>query len=393
MPARKKLDSRTETDVLVRSGRRCCLCFHLQGDGGVKNGQIAHLDKDRTNDADDNLAFLCLDHHSEYDSITSQNKGLTKPEVKVARSKLYAYIERGFPTFIISLSGRYDQSKKGMVDAAVANLRQILGDDNIHLIEAQAGSILLRLQSSRGAFEKARDLFRRGELSELAGLEVLSVREPKNIVLCLDGTGDWLGTGKTNVAQIYDVLDKEKQACFYDGGIGTLTDPKALSKIGRMVLKLLDLGAATSLREKSLNAYIFLVRNYEPGDRIYMFGFSRGAMTARLVAAIAHNMGVLRPENEHLAAYVWQNISSVGDKAIGVFKRTANRIKNSFSTNRKALSDDAPGIRVDITFMGLFDSVSSVGVIGRFNTYPNTDHNDSVLRVCHGVAIDEQRNV
>lgn len=215
--------------------------------------------------------------------------------------------------------------------------------------------------------------------------------EGRNIVLCLDGTGDWLGTGATNVVQIYEALKKDTQLCFYDGGIGTLTDPKALGRVSRTILKLLDLGSATSLREKTLNAYLFLVRNYKPGDRIYLFGFSRGAFTARLLAGMIHNMGLLRSENEHISAYVWQNISQF--KMFKAFIVAARRIKNTFSTARKGSPTEQPGYLVEIHFMGLFDSVSSIGVLARFKTYPNTDLNKSVKRVCHAVAMDEQRNV
>jgi hypothetical protein len=52
-----------EARVLTSCARRCCLCFHLKRDFSEKEGQIAHLDRDKTNGAEDNLAFLCLPHH------------------------------------------------------------------------------------------------------------------------------------------------------------------------------------------------------------------------------------------------------------------------------------------------------------------------------------------
>ena len=55
----------------------------------MKKGQIAHLDGNWANNAEDNLAFLCFDHHDEYDSKTSQSKGLTEQEVKAYRKQLY----------------------------------------------------------------------------------------------------------------------------------------------------------------------------------------------------------------------------------------------------------------------------------------------------------------
>src|SRR5438552_2944139 len=81
------------SDVVARSRRRCCFCFGLNGDAAVKRGQIAHLDQDRSNRRPDNLAFLCLDHHDEYDGRTSQSKGFTIDEAKLYRSELYAHMQ------------------------------------------------------------------------------------------------------------------------------------------------------------------------------------------------------------------------------------------------------------------------------------------------------------
>ncbi len=97
MPPRKHTDLATETRVLTRSVRRCCLCYHLELDFTEKEGQIAHLDHNPANGSDDNLAYLCLRHHSLYDSRTSQHKNYNIEEVKTARSKLYEEVERYNP--------------------------------------------------------------------------------------------------------------------------------------------------------------------------------------------------------------------------------------------------------------------------------------------------------
>jgi hypothetical protein len=82
-----------EAQVLTNCARRCCLCFHLKRDFSEKEGQIAHLDHDKTNGAEDNLAFLCLPHHSLYDSRTSQHKNYTILEVKAARKKVVERVD------------------------------------------------------------------------------------------------------------------------------------------------------------------------------------------------------------------------------------------------------------------------------------------------------------
>ena len=88
-PPRKKISQDVETAVLAKSARRCTLCFHLQGDLAEKPGQIAHLNRNRTNGGEENLAWMCLPHHSLYDSTTKQHKNYTLREVKTARTELY----------------------------------------------------------------------------------------------------------------------------------------------------------------------------------------------------------------------------------------------------------------------------------------------------------------
>ena len=75
------------------SRRRCCICYGLNRDVQIKQGQIAHLDGNPSNDALDNLAFLCLAHHDIFDSKTSQSKGLTPQEVRKYRKELHEIID------------------------------------------------------------------------------------------------------------------------------------------------------------------------------------------------------------------------------------------------------------------------------------------------------------
>lgn len=94
--ARKSIPKSTETAVLVQSRRRCAICFGLDRDARLKSGQVAHLDKNSTNNAEENLAFLCLDHHDEYDSLSSQRKNFTIGEVKRFRDELYLTVNKAF---------------------------------------------------------------------------------------------------------------------------------------------------------------------------------------------------------------------------------------------------------------------------------------------------------
>lgn len=89
-PPRPSLPSQTETQVLVRSRRRCCLCVFLDGRDEVRQGQIAHINQKRDDHRLDNLAWLCLEHHDIYDSRTSQSKGITEGELRHYRDELLA---------------------------------------------------------------------------------------------------------------------------------------------------------------------------------------------------------------------------------------------------------------------------------------------------------------
>jgi hypothetical protein len=78
-----------ERDVFVASRRRCCLCVFLDGREDVRRGQIAHLNRDRSDSRSENLVFLCLEHHDEYDTRRSQSKGFSTEEVRAYRDRLY----------------------------------------------------------------------------------------------------------------------------------------------------------------------------------------------------------------------------------------------------------------------------------------------------------------
>lgn len=96
--ARKPIPEETQKSILTKSRRRCCLCFWLDGMDEVQKGQIAHLDQNNENWAEETLAFLCLNHHDEYDGKTSVTKGLRETEVRHWRDELYKEMEYRFRT-------------------------------------------------------------------------------------------------------------------------------------------------------------------------------------------------------------------------------------------------------------------------------------------------------
>jgi hypothetical protein len=69
-----------------------------------KKGQVSYIDRDASNSARDNLVFLCFDHHDQYDSRTSQSKGLTKEEVREYRAQLDRFVAQSLPLSDIELA-------------------------------------------------------------------------------------------------------------------------------------------------------------------------------------------------------------------------------------------------------------------------------------------------
>lgn len=110
--ARKPIPDQTQDSVLLKSRRRCCLCFWLDGNDEVQKGQLAHLDWDNANAAEDNLVFLCLRHHDEYDSTPRLSKGLRQAEVKRWRDELYREMQHRFRTLAAGpLTMIYDEQR------------------------------------------------------------------------------------------------------------------------------------------------------------------------------------------------------------------------------------------------------------------------------------------
>ena len=129
MTTRKKTPDSTETAVLTKSRRRCPLCFHLEDDRREKKGQIAHLDQDPSNYAEDNLAYMCMEHHSTYDSKTSQHKNYTLHEVKQWRGELYKLMEQGIVAAQSTATPNAEtDSAKLRRDRDVAKLNRLLGE-------------------------------------------------------------------------------------------------------------------------------------------------------------------------------------------------------------------------------------------------------------------------
>lgn len=160
-------------------------------------------------------------------------------------------------------------------------------------------------------------------------------KTPKNIVLCCDGTGNKYGDDNSNVVKLYTCLkDNGYQRCYYHPGVGTMGDPRHTSWLGRKASMIGGLAFGLGFTDNMADAYRFLMDHYADGDHIYLFGFSRGAYTVRALAGALRVYGLLCKGNEGHLPYLLE----ISDGFRETFSRT-----------------------VPIHFMGIWDTVSSVG--------------------------------
>lgn len=238
----------------------------------------------------------------------------------------------------------------------------------------------------------------------------------KHIVLCSDGTGNTDTEGRgTNVFKLYEAVDIHghrldpslaRQIAFYDDGVGT--ENFALPK---MIGGAFGYGFAQNVRD----LYTELVHVYEPGDRLYLFGFSRGAYTIRAVSGMIQYCGVLdrfRLESEQaLGKQVVQCWKAFRRAAFPRFitpwadrkRRTAlppedGKADAEAARRRKELGSHAEP--AEIAFVGVWDTVGAVGMpidfLKPFVNWICPRKFDELTpgkvgRACHALAIDDER--
>ena len=214
----------------------------------------------------------------------------------------------------------------------------------------------------------------------------------RNLVICCDGTNCEFGRKNTNVVRLIQCLDRtqsDRQALFYDPGLGTLPEPGMVSWVGRGLSKALGLAFGAGLSRNVCEAYSFLKDFWQPGDRVFLFGFSRGAYTVRVLAGLLHTLGLLPRGNDNLVPYVWRLFKSIRKEGAQKYWNLCDEFRRTFA-RPIAVDDDRRHFQVD--FMGVWDTVSSIGWIWEPTTFPFTAQNPSVRVIRHAVSIDERRS-
>jgi uncharacterized protein (DUF2235 family) len=218
----------------------------------------------------------------------------------------------------------------------------------------------------------------------------MEVAMSRNIVVCCDGTANEFAKDNTNVVKLYSVLEHDpgRQVAYYHPGLGTMEAAGALTPLARKVTKLLGMAIGYGLASDIQNAYVFLMRHFKQGDRVFLFGFSRGAYTVRAVASLLHLYGLVHSGNESLVPYVIRMMMSI-QRARSERERT--QAMNEYLHLAGDFRDAMGCVQCRPWFVGVWDTVSSVGWIANPLKLPHVSNNPSIEIGRHAIAIDERR--
>lgn len=235
----------------------------------------------------------------------------------------------------------------------------------------------------------------------------------KNIILLSDGTGNSnIKDRGTNVFKLYEAIDfnccsidSKEQVAFYDDGVGT-EHLKPLKTLGSAF----GFGLTRNVRD----LYKHLVQAYNPGDKIFLFGFSRGAFTVRTLAGFIANKGILNiadyPDDAELEAAVFRLYQSYRANNMAILERIIHILfgKSHNNVDKQKLiiyTDKELNLQSNklIEFIGVWDTVDAVGLpfdeatyfwnkfVFRFK-FPDLVLHSSINKACHSLSIDDERS-
>jgi uncharacterized protein (DUF2235 family) len=227
-----------------------------------------------------------------------------------------------------------------------------------------------------------------------------------NLIVCSDGTWNTPDDMKngvptpTNVWKIHNALadldaTKTAQKKYYHPGVGT---------DGSWWNKLVGGGTGEGLNRNIKSAYHWLAKTYRRRDKIYLFGFSRGAYTVRCLGGMIVKCGLLDLSDPALTPVeAWERV----DLAFKCYREKSK--PNSFTADfeklpfhNRANASDSPAGTTKIHFIGVWDTVGALGIPDdmallnlidnlKDHTFADAELSDSVLNARHAIAIDEQR--
>ena len=196
----------------------------------------------------------------------------------------------------------------------------------------------------------------------------------KNIVVCYDGTNNEYRKHNTNVVRVFEAIARDAgQAAFYDPGVGTFSFFGRT--FGRLVGTVLGLAFGYGIRQNIEDGYEYLMNRFEEGDRVFIFGFSRGAYTARALAGMLRQFGVLQKGSKNLIPYVskmyFRKDERKSPEIIEGFKKTFSNVCRPH-------------------LVGLWDTVGALGP-NLSKRFPDLKLNPDISYGYQAISIDEKR--
>lgn len=215
---------------------------------------------------------------------------------------------------------------------------------------------------------------------------------PRQLILLCDGTNNNLTGGEedTNLVKLAELLARHPDAqrvLFYDPGVGhpgELPGATLTEQWKRVWDRVSGLAFGRGVFQNIAEGYRFLMRHWQPGDQIFVFGFSRGAFTARSIAGLVHQFGILQPQMETLV-----------DSLVSIYfaDRADQQKWRRISAQARRLFAPGQGRTADIHFIGVWDTVAAVGMPPfrlRITAQPDLN-GKSFVHVRQALALDEHR--
>jgi len=228
---------------------------------------------------------------------------------------------------------------------------------------------------------------------------------PRKLIVCCDGTWNQRDSAKapTNVAKMARAISPVdaqgiSQLIYYHPGVGT----------GNWLDKKLGGGLGMGLSGNVRSAYAFLTDNFRLDDEIFLFGFSRGAFTARSIAGLVGLVGVLRKIDMEYFPEIFDIYMSHEHRRT-VFRghdldKSLAALRSLFpdgatnGKNERILQAIAEAQQPNFLFVGVWDTVGSLGMPWPFSwiggkkfKFHDTDLNENITYAYHALAIDERR--
>lgn len=208
---------------------------------------------------------------------------------------------------------------------------------------------------------------------------------PRNIVIFSDGTGQrgglYFDEERTNVYKLYRAtrvapdcsIDPEKQVAFYDPGLGTQqTDGSSITRSARWIYNFVSQATGLGITKNIIDCYAALIRLWKPGDRIFLFGFSRGAYTVRCLASVICFCGIPTTDRGGPLKRDESTAQKIASKAVkSIYQHVSSPRDTKYVSQRAILAQqfrkdyDSVGSGPDEPnvypfFVGVFDTVAAL---------------------------------